>query len=187
MPLSLKHEEALALIRYFDKICNDNNIWYTLTSGSVLGAVRHNGFIPWDYDIDVFIKPEDLDKMRQILYQNLPAGMKLYVWDKEKNYCSCHDKLAYIDIPHEIVVDLSVLATFEDMLHVSDLKIPANVKVLNDPEEVIALVKPPRSEEELEALDEEVVEDVEKVEAVEGEKAEEGEAEGGEDQGEKKE
>jgi phosphorylcholine metabolism protein LicD len=36
--------------------------------------------------------------------------MKLYVWDKEKNYCSCHDKLAYIDIPHEIVhVDILTL------------------------------------------------------------------------------
>ncbi|NTU69713.1 50S ribosomal protein L25 [bacterium] len=71
------------------------------------------------------------------------------------------------DIPHEIVVDVTSLATFDDIIHVSDLPIPANVKVLNELDEVVALVKPPRSEEEMEALNQEVVEDVEKVEKVE--------------------
>jgi large subunit ribosomal protein L25 len=71
------------------------------------------------------------------------------------------------EIPHEITVDLMVLKTFEDVIRVSDIKVPENVEILNDPEEVIALAKPPRSEEELEALEEDVVEDVEKVE-VEG-------------------
>ena len=89
-----------------------------------------------------------------------------------------------IDIPHSIEVDVSFLKTFDDIIHISDLNIPSNVKVLDDPEEVVATVMPPRSEEELKELEEEVVEDVEKVEGVEeaekeeGEETPEGEAEG---------
>ncbi|MDO8471981.1 MAG: 50S ribosomal protein L25 [bacterium] len=77
------------------------------------------------------------------------------------------------DIPHQLVVDVSKLATFEDVLHVSDLVIPDGVEVLDDPEEAIASVAEPRSEEELAALDEAVEEDVESIAAVEGKEGEE--------------
>jgi len=68
------------------------------------------------------------------------------------------------DIPHNIKVDVMVLKTFEDRVLVSDLKVPANVEILNEADEIVVLAKPPRSEEELEALDQEIVEDVAKVE-----------------------
>ena len=82
------------------------------------------------------------------------------------------------NIPHEINVDISKLATFEDTITANDLKIPAGVELLMDPEETIALVNPPRSEEELKELEAEVVENVEAVEATE-EKKEGGEEEAG--------
>ena len=78
------------------------------------------------------------------------------------------------DLIPEIEVDLSVLKTFDDTIHVSDLKVPAGIEILDDPDEVIFLIQPPRSDEELAELEEEVKEDVESVE-VEGEKKEEGE------------
>jgi len=81
------------------------------------------------------------------------------------------------NIPHEISVDISKLITFEDTIKASDLNIPANVELLMEPEETIALVNPPRSEEELKELEAEVVENVEAVEATE-EKKEGEEAEG---------
>lgn len=71
------------------------------------------------------------------------------------------------DIPHDIEVDLLILKTFSDMIRVSDLKVPSNVKVLNDLDEVVVLVEEPRSEEELKELEAEVVEDIDKVGAVE--------------------
>ncbi|MDD5731326.1 MAG: 50S ribosomal protein L25 [Patescibacteria group bacterium] len=81
------------------------------------------------------------------------------------------------NIPHEIEIDLGKLATFEDSIQAKDIKLPAKVELLTDLEETIALVNPPRSEEELKELESEVVENVEAVEAT-AEKKEEGEAEG---------
>ncbi len=79
------------------------------------------------------------------------------------------------DLPHDIEVDISTLVDFENALHVKDIKLPAGVITHRDAEEVIALVQPPRSEAELEALSEEVKEDVENVEGVKKEvPAEEG-------------
>jgi len=74
------------------------------------------------------------------------------------------------NIPHEIEIDISALATFEDSIHAKDIKLPAKVELLTDPEETIALVNPPRSEEELKELEAEVVENVEEVEATEEKK-----------------
>lgn len=77
-------------------------------------------------------------------------------------------------IPHEIEIDISVLATFEDSILAKDIKLPAKVELLTEPEETIALVNPPRSEEELKELESEVVENVEAVEATAEKKEEEG-------------
>ncbi len=74
------------------------------------------------------------------------------------------------DLPREITVDISSLATFEDVILIRDLLVPGpegassgKVKILAEPELVVAQVQPPRSEAELEALKEEVVEKVEEV------------------------
>lgn len=76
------------------------------------------------------------------------------------------------DLIPEIEVDLSVLKTFDDTVHVSDLKVPSTIEILDDPEEVIFLIQPPRSDEEMAELEEEVKEDVDSIE-VEGEKKDE--------------
>ena len=69
-------------------------------------------------------------------------------------------------LPHELSVDISVLATFDDQIRVSDIAVPAGVKVSDDPETVVALVERPRSDEEMAALDSKVESDVSKVEGV---------------------
>ncbi len=73
---------------------------------------------------------------------------------------------------HEIKVDISGLKTFEDIIHVKDLNIPSGIEVKENPDEPVALVSPPRSDEELEKLNEEVEEKVEDVEVVKEKKAE---------------
>jgi large subunit ribosomal protein L25 len=94
------------------------------------------------------------------------------------------------DLVHEIEIDLSVLKTFEDRIHIKDLKVPSGVKILSDMNATIAAVEAPLTEEELKAeLETPVVEKVEEVGVVEKEKKE-GEEEAAaapEAQGEKKE
>lgn len=52
----------LEIVKDIDKVCKKNNIEYCLAYGSVLGSVRHNGFIPWDDDFDIMIKYDEYEK-----------------------------------------------------------------------------------------------------------------------------
>lgn len=79
------------------------------------------------------------------------------------------------DLPHHIVVDLTKLATFDDMIRVSDLTVDAAVEIEHAMDDVVVSVAPPRSEAEMDALNTEVVADVDSVE-VDGKKPEDAEA-----------
>jgi large subunit ribosomal protein L25 len=70
------------------------------------------------------------------------------------------------DLPAKIEVDVSVLRTFDDYIKAKDLPISNLVKIQIDPETMVALVAPPRSDEEMAKLDEKVEEDVTKVAGV---------------------
>ena len=60
--LSLKQMQQvyLELLKEFDALCQHHGLRYDLAGGSLLGAVRHGGFIPWDDDIDVCMPRPDL-------------------------------------------------------------------------------------------------------------------------------
>ncbi len=51
-------------------LCEENNINYHLTGGSALGAVRHNGFIPWDDDLDIDVARKDCSKLYNLIKEN---------------------------------------------------------------------------------------------------------------------
>jgi large subunit ribosomal protein L25 len=70
------------------------------------------------------------------------------------------------DLPHEIKVDISSLDSFDKHIRIKDLQLPLGVKILAEAGEVVVLVKPPRTEEELKALEEKPEEKVEEVEVV---------------------
>ena len=53
--------KLLDIFLYFKKICEDNNLTYWCGGGTMLGAVRHKGFIPWDDDLDVFMPRKDYE------------------------------------------------------------------------------------------------------------------------------
>ena len=54
--------KILEILKVFIKVCDKHNLKYYLKGGSVLGAIRHKGFIPWDDDIDVGMPRKDYDK-----------------------------------------------------------------------------------------------------------------------------
>lgn len=63
-PLSLKdiHDLLFKIMIDVDAFCRHNDIPYTIAAGTMLGAVRHGGFIPWDDDADLFMLREDFDR-----------------------------------------------------------------------------------------------------------------------------
>lgn len=63
--LSLQ-DSILRIAVYIDRLCQAHHINYCLMGGSALGAIRHGGFIPWDDDLDIFMRPGDFDKFRRV-------------------------------------------------------------------------------------------------------------------------
>lgn len=57
------HEELLIMLEDFDALCKKLDIQYYLSGGSIIGAVRHKGFIPWDDDLDLMMLREDYEKL----------------------------------------------------------------------------------------------------------------------------
>lgn len=86
-------KENLRLLRFFKEVCDKNHIWYSLAYGSVLGAVRHNGIIPWDRDVDVYVKLKDVNRIRKIFKTDLPDNCSYIARGITKKYTSSHDIL----------------------------------------------------------------------------------------------
>lgn len=93
---------------------------------------------------------------------------------KSKDYIAV--KCLPEDLISEQEIDISVLKTFEDSIYVKDVSFPNTIEVLDDDEEVLASVAPPRTEEELAELNQAVSEDISKVEGVADKPAEAGSA-----------
>lgn len=70
-------EEQCNLLKKLIKLLDDNKIDYWLAFGSALGAVRHNGFIPWDDDVDIYINGRQYEKLCQIFYGKEIDNMRL--------------------------------------------------------------------------------------------------------------
>lgn len=67
--MELLHKAQYKLLCEFDRVCKKNNIKYFLAAGTLLGAVRHKDFIPWDDDVDVYVRREDFEKLLECKYE----------------------------------------------------------------------------------------------------------------------
>ena len=82
-PLQMKIQEILDVV---DKTCKENNLKYYLASGTMLGAIRHKGFIPWDDDADIIMPRPDYERFLANAKQWLPEQYELICAENDENY-----------------------------------------------------------------------------------------------------
>lgn len=85
-PLKEIQRELLFLLTTLDGICRENSIKYYITAGSLLGAVREGGFIPWDDDCDVVMKRGDFRKFLKVMRKKKDAPFAFQDRRAEKKY-----------------------------------------------------------------------------------------------------
>ena len=80
VPAQMKHAWAaqLEVLNDIDKACTENGIQYFAEWGTLLGAVRHHGFIPWDDDMDICMKRPDYNRFLEIAEKIMPSNYKIY-------------------------------------------------------------------------------------------------------------
>lgn len=80
------HQAILGICKALDKVCADHNLTYYLWAGSMIGAVRHRGFIPWDDDMDVAMPRPDYDKLIAHCAEWLPKPYEMVCAEDDASY-----------------------------------------------------------------------------------------------------
>ena len=71
------HNEILLIMDEVDRICTEHNLQYYMMGGTLLGAVRHGGFIPWDDDLDISMPRDDFERFVDICKSELQQNFRL--------------------------------------------------------------------------------------------------------------
>lgn len=77
-------KKILEIMKGFDRVCRENGLHYYMLGGTMLGAIRHRGFIPWDDDADFGLPRDDYEKLLALPETAFPAGIRLRHFSKEK-------------------------------------------------------------------------------------------------------
>ena len=100
-PLRRQQMVMLKMLKELDRICRKHDIPYFLYWGTLLGAIRHDGFIPWDDDLDVAVMRKDYQRLMKVLPEELPKDIVLQTNDTDKNYfyffAKLRDKHSFLD------------------------------------------------------------------------------------------
>ena len=123
----------LDMLREVDRICRKHGIQYFLSGGSMLGAVRHKGYIPWDDDIDVAFLREEFERFKAVAPKELDQRFSYQSFSNKNGYHYFFDRITAKDtyfasrysdgyeMPKGISVDIFVYDTVPDSTAVQNL------------------------------------------------------------------
>lgn len=114
-------DEMLKILKYIDKTLTENGIWYSVAYGTLLGCVRDNGFIPWDRDVDVFVKLPERERARELLKGNLPNDLEYR--DTSDNSVGVMDGIMSKKYGDSTNVDIYTLIGAPDISKMTDTEI----------------------------------------------------------------
>lgn len=83
----------LEILKEIDRICKKYGIQYWLSSGTLIGAARHGGFIPWDDDLDIEMMRDDYERLMEVLPSELPTTMALQTHKTDPTYFFYYAKI----------------------------------------------------------------------------------------------
>ena len=120
-------DKMLEILKYFIAICEENNLRYWAGGGTCLGALRHQGFIPWDDDLDVFMPRPDYEKLFKI-WDNVSKDTKykLCRTDFNKNYH--HRVMQIVDLSTTFINKRSVNEDIEHGVYIDIIPMDASAK-----------------------------------------------------------
>ena len=95
--MSRVHSANLKILKEIDRICRKYKIQYALDAGTLIGAVRHKGFIPWDDDADIVFTRNQFEAFKKVVRRELPDTMELVEPD------SFHGGKAFFDFTPRII------------------------------------------------------------------------------------
>lgn len=87
------HQCILNILVVVDKVCREHGIRYWLSDGTMLGAVRHGGFIPWDDDADIAMPRPDYERFIKHADEWLPKPYEIQAWEKDEKCTSAFLKV----------------------------------------------------------------------------------------------
>ena len=108
----------LKIMDEIDRICRKHGIKYFLAGGSMMGAARHNGFIPWDDDIDVGMLRADYERFLDVCKSELPSHYHLQTNKTDRGYYDVLSKIRYSNSTAIRKTDWQLGATFNQGIFV---------------------------------------------------------------------
>jgi phosphorylcholine metabolism protein LicD len=114
----------LEILEDIDKVCKKHNLQYFAEWGTLLGAVRHGGFVPWDDDMDICMKREDYDVFAKIALEELPPWYGMINFEhSDGKEIDCEDFLIRLYSGDRIRMDKPYLDKFHGFPYVSGMDI----------------------------------------------------------------
>ncbi len=116
--ITLQEQQKISfdILKYVDSICKKYSIQYFLGYGTLLGAVRHKGFIPWDDDIDIIMFRKDYDNFLHIMEQEKNEHYKCVSFEKNTFY-----------FPYAKVMDTRTVVIGENMRNIKDIGVAIDI------------------------------------------------------------